>query len=259
MNPMNEEQSVDYSKCWGNPLGDCAGGMTGEHAISRNQLGAGTITVQGYPWCRDKPKTVGISSLVAKILSKRHNNDASCLDDAAADTLRAFETVAERSARVAQGRTGHPRRILRVSGDRLERWLLKTTINLALQAKPAPVGGIFAQTGRPARRYIDIVYGHGEFEPAEGLTWVAQVGEQIRNADRNSIRFESWLRKEDKALVAAFMTFHGHRLWLAGEGAPAIENGLHPVRAIDVTNINLRIEFEWSSRNRQLPRLGLPR
>lgn len=156
---------------------------------------------------------------------------------------------------MAAGRPRQPRRTFRVSGDLLERWLLKTTINIALQARPAPTGGIFDENGRPARRYIDVVYGRASFEAAEGLTWVAQVGEQIAEAAQHSIRFETWLRREDNALVAAFMTFHGHRLWLAATGAPEIEHGLHPIRILDVSDLDIRLEFDWSKRrNRQFVR-----
>lgn len=225
--------------------------MTGEHHISRNQFGDGSVTVQGFPWCRDQPRTIGIDRLVANVLCGHHNNTSSPLDATAGATLQALRMIAERADRLKAGGRREPRQIVRISADHLERWLLKTTINLTLQQLPAPTGGIFDNTGRPARRFIDIVFGRALFERAEGLTWVAQVGEQIANAQQGSIRFQSWIRKDDGALVAAFMTFHGNRLWLATTGAPEIEHGLHPMRTLLVNNVNVRIEFEYSrERNR---------
>ena len=108
--------------------------------------------------------------------------------------------MGERRAQLAAGGPRQPRRTFRVSGDDLERWFLKTTINIAIQARPAQTGGIFGEDGRPARRYIDVVYGRADFEPVEGLSWVAQSGEQIAEAAQHSIRFETWVRTEDKAL-----------------------------------------------------------
>ena len=245
--------AADYSKCWANALGDCAGGMTLEHLISRNQFGNTTVSVQGYPWCKDEPRTVGIGGVAARILCARHNNTTSPLDDAAGATLGALRLMMERADSMKAGGPRPPRRTIRISGDHLERWLLKTTINLALQARPAPTGGIFDDTGKPARRFIDIVYGRTLFAPEEGLTWVVQVGEQIAHNQQGTIAFQTWLQKDDNALVAAFLGFHGYRLWLATVDAPKIEHGMHPVRRFHAQDVDVVIEFEWSKRrNRQL-------
>jgi hypothetical protein len=165
--------------------------------------------------------------------------------------------MVERIDSLKAGGRRPPRRTIRISGDHLERWLLKTTINLALQAQPVPTGGIFDSAGKPARRFVDIVYGHALFAPEEGLTWIAQVGEQIAHAQQGTITFEPWLRKEDNALVATLMRFHGYRLWLATADAPKIEYGLHPVRRFYVEDVDVVVEFDWSKqRNRQF--LSLP-
>jgi hypothetical protein len=252
---VTDRDEADYSKCWAQPLGNCAGGMSGEHPISRSQFGDGPITVQGYPWCKGETRTVGINSLVAKILCQQHNNATSPLDDSAADTLRALRAIAERGNEMRAGSGRKPRRIFRVSGDNLERWLLKTTINLALQSRLTPTGGIFDRTGRPAGGYVDIVFGRAAFAADEGLTWVAQVGENIPFAEQGTIRFEPWYRREDNALVAAFLSFHGFRLWLATVDAPKIEHGVHPIRIFDAADVDMRIEFAWSkARNRQFTR-----
>src|SRR3569833_3907140 len=116
MRAMLTSKTTDHSRCWARMLGDCAGGMTGEHSISRNQFNQRKIIVDGYPWCLGKPKTVGIGSLVARVLCKHHNNALSPLDEAAADVLRALETMADRAAGQARGRRS-PRQIVRLSGD----------------------------------------------------------------------------------------------------------------------------------------------
>jgi hypothetical protein len=245
--------AVEYSKCWANALGDCAGGMTLEHLIARSQFGDVQVTVQGYPWCKDEPRTVGIGGVAARILCRHHNNTSSPLDDTALKTLEAFRTIAERADRLKASGRPERRLIVRIPGDRLERWVLKTTINLALQGRPAPTGGIFDGDGRPGRRFVEIVYGRGLFEAREGLSWVAEVGDKIQNADQGTISFSTLLRKDDGALVASMMMFHGYKLFLATVDAPQIENAVLPLRTFQARGSNVRVEFEYSdARNRVL-------
>lgn len=242
-----------HARCWARSLGDCAGPMTGEHMISRSQFDGSSITVRGFSWCKDEPRKVGIGSLVANVLCQRHNNALSPVDEAAKITMQAIREIGDRTIAAREGGPRLPRRTFRVSGDDLERWLLKTTINLALRSEPVPKAGIFDETGNPSRRYVEIAFGRAEFEVAQGLMWVAQVGEQIPLAGLGTIEFESWLRREDGALVAAFVSFHGNRLWLAADGAPPIEHGVHPIRVFEKPDVDVRIEFSWSKgRERQL-------
>ena len=147
-------------------------------------------------------------------------------------------------------RRPEPRLIIRIPADHLERWVLKTSINLALQGRPTPTGGIFDSDGRPARHFVDIVYAHALFEEREGLSWVVSVGDQIKNADQGTIGFRPLLM--DGTLVATMMTFHGYRFYLATADAPEIQNGLR-LRTLQARGSNVRVEFEYSdARNRVL-------
>src|SRR5207245_4901734 len=78
--------------CWANQLGGCSQKITREHVVSRGLFDSEQIMVQGFKWCLNEPKKIGLSNLVAKILCKRHNNDLSDLDAAA---LRAFDIFRE--------------------------------------------------------------------------------------------------------------------------------------------------------------------
>lgn len=244
--------SDQYAKCWAKVLGDCAGGMTGEHTISKSQFEGTMISVRGFSWCRDEPRKVGIGSLVANVLCQRHNNDLSPSDEAAEAMMRALKTIADRGDALRAGAPKPSPLIFRISGDNLERWLLKTTINLALHADAPPRAGLFEQTGLPAPRYVEVAFGRAHFGVAEGLAWVAERGEQIPLAQLGTITFQSWSRIDDQAMVAALLSFHGHRLWLAVEGAPEIEHDVRPIRGIVDPGVDVRIEFEWSdARERQ--------
>ncbi len=165
------------SACWAAVLGGCSSRMSGEHAISKSQYGgADSITVQGFPWCR-QPKVIGLSSAVANILCKTHNESLSPVDEAAKEVLTALSLVRERSQDTMPPRQ-FPMRRFTVSGDLFERWMLKTTINLATMGKARPEAGIFDTGGVVAKRYVQIAYGLSQFDLDEGLSWVVKLGDQ---------------------------------------------------------------------------------
>jgi hypothetical protein len=225
--------------------------MSGEHAISRNQFGdTDSITVQGFPWCPE-PKVIGLASAVANILCKRHNETLSPLDEEAKLVLDALSLVQQRRAKDRQrsaagiSPTDWPRSAVLVSSDRFERWLLKTTINLATMGKPHPEAGIFEAGGFVAKRYAEIAFGLAQFDLNEGLWFVVKVGDQIHERELRSFAFQPWTRKSDGGLVAAQVGYHGYHLWLAAKGAPAIENALRP-RRITIRDVAVKIRFTWS-------------
>jgi hypothetical protein len=243
-------------KCWAACLGGCSSKISGEHPISRSQFPYGKeITLRGFPWCPEG-KVIGLDSAVANILCVTHNNELSPLDFAAKETLRGLQLTSERSNAVITP-VHFPRRIFEVSGDHLERWLLKTSINLALLGQPRPKAGIFGADGMPTKRFVEIAFGRSSFDAEEGLTWIATLQEKIEFNQIGTVEFQSISRREDGAFVAAFMRFHGNRLWLATGGAPGIEDGLHPIREWN-SNVGVQIKFKWSDRRdqqfRTLPR-----
>jgi hypothetical protein len=226
--------------------------MSGEHLISKNQFGdTKKITVSGFAWCLGGTKEIGINSATANVLCRTHNSALSPVDAAAGKLLDAFELVAERDAEARRTpREFHPD-VREVPGDDFERWMLKTTINLALVQPPVPTAGIF-DGGAPARRYVEIAFGLTPFDPEEGLYYVAAVGDDIDLWRARSAEFSSWRRKEDDALVGCQMLFHGHRLWLAARGAPEIKNVLR-FRRFKAKHVNLTLKLKWSAaRDRQM-------
>jgi hypothetical protein len=141
--------------------------MSGEHLVSRNQYGdADSITVQGLSWC-PQPKVISLSSAVANILCKTHNEALSPVDSAAKDALTGLSLMRDRSEDKMPP-IQFPMRRFTVSGDLFERWLLKTTINVAMVGKPRPEAGIFEAGGVVAKRYVEIAYGLAQFDLEEG-------------------------------------------------------------------------------------------
>jgi hypothetical protein len=225
--------------------------MSGEHLVSKNQYGgAETITVQGLPWC-PQPKVIPLLSAVANILCEKHNNALSPVDAAAKDVLTGLSLLRDRSEDKMPP-LQFPMRRFTVSGDLFERWLLKTTINIAMVGKPRPEAGIFEAGGVVARRYAEIAYGLAQFDIEEGVYWVVKLGDQIQNRDLRSFAMSTWIRKDDGALVAAQVSYHGYHLWLAVRGAPSIQNSMR-LRTINGDNTAVQINFAWS---RPLPGPG---
>lgn len=244
--------AMAQNNCWAKVLGGCSEKMSGEHIISKNQFGdSKKITVGGFPWCRGGTKEIGINSATSNVLCRTHNSALSPTDTAAGKLLAAFELIAERDAEARRtARTFHPD-VREVPGDDFERWMLKTTINLALMQPPLPSSGMF-EGGAPARRYVEIAFGLASFSPEEGLYYVAAVGDNIDQGRMNSVEFSSWRRKEDDALIGCQMLFHGHRLWLAAQGAPAIRNVLR-LRRLNAQHVRVMVKVKWSAaRDRQI-------
>ncbi len=68
-------------RCWAAGLGGCSTIPSREHLVSAGLFESSVITVQGFPWCQNEPKTIGLRRAVAKILCKHHNSLLSPVDE----------------------------------------------------------------------------------------------------------------------------------------------------------------------------------
>lgn len=252
--PVTQEGEVadKTPRCWASVLGGCSAKLSGEHPISKNQFGdAKTITVSGYSWCKGETKEIGISRATVKVLCTTHNSALSPLDESAGSLFDAFKCEAERRSEARRTRREFHADARRLRGDEFERWMLKSTINLALMQPPIPTAGLF-EDGAPAKRYVEIAFGKGAFGPDEGLFYVAKRGDKIDGRRLGSVEFSALRRTDDDALVGSQILLHGHRLWFAVHGAPEIQNALR-FRRLHVQDLNFTIDVRWSrERDRQL-------
>ena len=74
-------------------MGECSGGLSGEHIISASLFLGDNIGVKGLPWCREGHRFIGKSSYTANILCRKHNSDLSPVDDAGSLAFAAFRTL----------------------------------------------------------------------------------------------------------------------------------------------------------------------
>jgi len=126
--------------CWAECLGGCSDKMSREHLVSESLFPEGKVRVEGFPWCREAPKEIGIAGLTAKILCERHNNALSPIDTAGAAAFKAFEKTA-RLAATRERMKPHHWNVVRdeINGPLFERWLLKTLINICCD-QGLPIG-----------------------------------------------------------------------------------------------------------------------
>ena len=203
--------------CWASSLGDCSAQISREHTVSASLFLEDKITVHGFHWCADKPVEIGLSSLTQKILCTHHTNILSPVDQAGAD---AFEKLREmtRIRNVRAKLRGPFRTVLRyeVDGLRLERWFLKTLINICSDRELAI--GNSSILGRPTDHLAKVAFGLEGFEENEGLYSLSKPGMETTWEDRLSFKA---LYRKDSYLEGGIFFFRGlcFLLWF-GVGEP---------------------------------------
>lgn len=137
--------TFDYSRCWAHYRADCDRGMSKEHLISKSLFNDLPVYVSGFDWCMGEEKCVGINSLQRKFLCEKHNNDLSGADAAAMQAIDAFETGGSE---------------LVLNGVLLERWLVKTAVNLSIGGKFHIGSGMSDSTpGWPSPYLLAVAFG----------------------------------------------------------------------------------------------------
>ena len=219
-----------------------------------------SVQVVGFQWCKSEPKTVGVGSLTAKILCRRHNYSLSAVDAAGG---KAFD-VLKRASLLQEKRVNRKTRkrwkvvLYLIDGALLERWFLKTTINLCVSNATR---GTWLLSGTslddPPLRLVRAAFGSTPLEPPLGLYAVATVGENIVSQEAVEIRT---LLTYNNALGGMLFTFHGFRFFLnLAEGAmpasallPSGEEWLDSGLLYHVRDINNNIGKKLSHRVRFL-------
>jgi hypothetical protein len=183
------------------------------------------VRVHGFPWCRAAPTEIGIKGLTAKILCGKHNSDLSDIDDhggKAFGILREVARISEERKRMKP----RPWKIVEhtIDGRVLERWCLKTLINLCCH-RDHPIGRDSATPGRPSERLVRVAYNRESFVNRAGLYFVIRVGMMINTSD--AIEFTP-LIQNGLYIEGGLFTFRGYMLllYLEPEGPPEPLSGL---------------------------------
>jgi hypothetical protein len=250
--------------CWASVLGDCSGGLSGEHIITESLFLGDSIGVKGLPWCREGHRFIGKASYTANILCRKHNSALSPVDDAgtlAFATLRTMATISSNRLGMLQYglRCGRFEVIEQnIDGQGLERWLLKTLINMELAGKQGLGVGSNASPAGIDSELVEIAFGLRFFKNRAGLYFATFDAEAIDMQER--VQYTSWIK--DVPLMPSYVgagafSFYGFRFFFCLEPAgfpDSITIGgremklRHHINTINVDLNNLpsqRIQFTW--------------
>ena len=210
--------------CWASGLGGCSE-KSREHIFSKSLFLTDDIMVQGFDWCKTTPRKVGIKNLVSKILCRKHNSDLSPVDDAGAEAFDAFRRATQLSNSRSSVRTTywHIKRF-HIHGPMLERWFLKTLINVCFGGA-YPVGKSAPSAGNVSQELVQLAFGHKPFPGRSGLYQAAHQGLQLRLDERVSA---SPLVRKGEGIVGGMFYFRGFRflLFLDPEGISQLPQGV---------------------------------
>ena len=206
--------------CWGHSLGNCSGKISREHLVSAGLFDGPAVTVAGQPWSRGEPRSIGLSSLTGNILCERHNSLLSPVDGAGIKLFKGIRRLEDWLAgRVVQGKQTH--REVRAEGPYLERWFIKTSINLFITTARNALWCGGTSPREPTERLVKAAFGIASLQFPCGLyTWTGRVGDIRWVADQ--IGF-SPLYGANHQLVGAEFIFQSfdYVIWFDPLNAPA--------------------------------------
>jgi hypothetical protein len=199
--------------CWAYELGGCDGKLSREHLVTDGLWTGPQIEVVGFPWCRDKPLMIGRANIVAKILCRKHNSALSDVDSAGIHAFRTLQAAAELQER--RRKYFHPplvQQCFHIEGLPLERWFLKTAINLAL-VQQGELRWADGSSGRtPPKSLVRAAFGEESLGSGLGLYAAAQIGEAGLSGE--SVHFAPLFDAGD-CFVGSIFSFRGFRFLLS--------------------------------------------
>jgi hypothetical protein len=217
-------------ECWASSRGDCCGVQSQEHYVSAGLFAGATVTVSGFGWCKE-PKTIPVARATSGLLCERHNNQLHIVDAAGA---RSFATLRE-ITRIHGLRTKIKKPKIwnvlkrRIDAASLERWFLKTTVNLV-----AMTGELLNWGNSPAAfpppGIVDTVYGDAPILPPQGAYFAVGTTQKVPIGD--DFGFAPLFQRTASRVVGALIEFRGLHvvLWLTDESPPARLTGPLPGR-----------------------------
>lgn len=206
------------ASCWAAVRGQC-GRASREHYLTAGLWGE-SVTVVGFPWCKDAAKTVGIGSLTSKVLCEPHNNDLSELDTAAIAAFASIRGAVELAGRRSRKRPKKWKlKRFEADGPLLERWFLKAAANLCAMTAG---GSTWNLSGEPVNvippQIVSATFGDSALPAPMGLYAATVVGEQVEH--QLGVSFAPLLI--EGAIVGFAFTFVGMRflLWVSPRPIP---------------------------------------
>jgi hypothetical protein len=201
--------------------------MSGEHLASRCIFDTKSVIVEGFSWCKEKPKEISVETLVANVLCRDHNAELSPADTAAGQTFTTFEEAVRlfglrRS--LAPSKLWATKRF-DVDGVLLERWMLKTFINFSFRGNNL-IGLDATEPGKCPDELAQIAFGRQPFHGHSGL-YVAVESSKVIEPPEGKVFSLATMLLGDRRLVAGLFKVSGISLmlWLPSDRSPAEISG----------------------------------
>jgi hypothetical protein len=146
------------------------------------------------------------------------------VDESGADAFNSLREM-RRISNIREQLKGRFHKLVRHSIPLLERWLLKTLINLSYNGDK-PIGRLSTIAGKPSDELVKIAFGHSQFAGRAGLYVIGMVGMNMKSTDM--FKFAP-LVKHNHHIEGALFVFRGHPLllFLEPEGVLQPLSGLH--------------------------------
>ena len=205
--------------CWASSLGNCDRKLSREHLVSEGIWTGPTVQVSGLPWCRTEPKTIGLGALTAKVLCRRHNSELSPVDQAGIDAFSTIQRMADFASERSRSR---PRKWklkrFEIDGWGLERWFLKTLINIVAATAPNRPWSFRRTPDHLAPpEFVLAAFGRENLRPPLGLYAAAGTGDQVAVSERVELLT---LLSQDLALAGGIFVFGGYHFLLYLDPGP---------------------------------------
>ncbi|WP_321475861.1 hypothetical protein [uncultured Paludibaculum sp.] len=246
------------AECWARSLGGCSGKISGEHLISEGIFAGREIGVKGLPWCREEHRFIPIAAYTANILCTTHNSVLSPVDDAAIyafNSLRMAQRMQDERKALLETRLWAGRFDMHdyeLDGEKLERWFLKTLINMESAGKQALPLGTSRNAPGPPPELVQIAFGLRRFQNGTGLYFAGREQDVVRTAEQ--ISYVSLIKDTDNNACVAAGEFHffGLRFILLLEERAVPRTITGPAGTLDlifhIKGINLDLNGQPSQR-----------
>lgn len=208
-------------QCWATSIGGCKEGLTREHSVSKSVLKQiEKLEVVGLPWCPE-PKVVGIESFTVKGLCRHHNEQLSPVDKEASLAFGLLEQMARRHREITRNGRRQPVRRYDIDGVKLERWLIKTAINLCYLGE-LPIG-VHGKNGLPDEALVKAAFGQRRLAAPAGLYWLQERFEPGRYVEFQPKLFKRW--NQPLYVVGATFAFAGYPFFISLIPEPRLVRG----------------------------------
>lgn len=225
-------------KCWANSFGKCGNKLTGEHLISKSILPNKKIKVQGFSWCKDEPKEIGIASLVSNFLCDQHNRALSPYDKEISNFVSSVESFVREEKKFSKYGFSLKKIpvIFNINGVHLEKWFVKTLINVCLvNHKEAIIN---------YDKILPVLFSSQSFEKPYGLNFAVSVGQMVNIIDEIQIAPLFNDSGGIRELGGGLFTFRGFRIILL---LPCSKFPIEEGRLILPNNLTdfLNLQLNW--------------